>query len=87
MEETAKSSTLRNYMPDEKETPQKPPSGSSSEEVALELMRFIAQTTGFGKTSTGAGFAGKAPKTPEEQVDALLGLYERCRDVVAKPGK
>ena len=50
-------------------------------------MRFIAQTTGYGKTSTGAGFAGKSPKTPEEQVDALLGLYERCRDVVAKPEK
>jgi hypothetical protein len=61
------------------------PAGSSKEEVALELMRFIAMTTGYGKTSTGAGFAGKAPKTPEEQVDALLQLYERCRGVVSKP--
>jgi len=61
----------------------KPPSGGASkEEVALELMRFIAGTTGFGKTSTGAGFGGKAPKTPEEQVDALLNLYERCRVAV-----
>jgi hypothetical protein len=59
--------------------------GTSKEEVALELMRFIAQTTGFGKTSTGAGFAGKSPKTPEEQVDALLQLYDRCRSVVSKP--
>ena len=73
-------------MPDEKDTPQKP-TGASSQEVALELMRFIAQTTGYGKTSTGAGFAGKSPKTPEEQVDALLGLYERCRDIVGKPEK
>ena len=32
----------------------------------------------------GAGFGGKAPKTPDEQVDALLQLYERCRSVVAK---
>ena len=62
-----------------------PPAGNSKEEVALELMRFIAMTTGFGKTSTGAGFAGKSPKTPEEQVDALLQLYERCRGVVSKP--
>jgi hypothetical protein len=74
-------------MADEKDTPQKGPSGASSEEVALELMRFVAQTTGFGKTSAGAGFAGKSPKTPEEQVDALLSLYERCRDVVTKSGK
>lgn len=51
-------------------------------EIALELTRFIAQTTGFGKTGTGAGFAGKAPKTPEEQVDALLQLFERCRSAV-----
>jgi hypothetical protein len=52
--------------------------------VALELMRFIAQTTGFGKTSGGAGFGGKAPKTPEEQTDALLQLYDRCLVAVEK---
>jgi hypothetical protein len=77
-------------MTDEKETTPRPPAGpgkegSSKEEVALELMRFIAMTTGIGKTSTGAGFSGKTPKTPEEQVDALLQLYERCRRVVSKP--
>ena len=74
-------------MTDEKEAKAPTPPGSSKEEVALELMRFIAQTTGMGKTSTGAGFAGKAPKTPEEQVEALLQLYERCRGVVAKPAE
>jgi hypothetical protein len=47
-------------------------------------MRFIAGTTGFGKTSTSAGFGGKSPKTAEEQVDALLQLYDRCRTVVGK---
>ena len=56
----------------------------TKDEIALELTRFIAQTTGVGKTGTGAGFAGKAPKTPEEQVDALLQLYERCRTAVDK---
>lgn len=55
---------------------------TTKEEVALELMRFIAQTTGYGKGSSGAGFAGKPPKTTEEQVDALIQLYERCRTVV-----
>jgi hypothetical protein len=65
----------------EKETtPPRP--GMSKDEVALELMRFIAGTTGYGKTSTPAGFAGKAPKTPEEQVDALIALFERCKTVV-----
>ena len=68
-------------MTDEKDTT---PRLSSKEEVALELMRFIAVTTGYAKASAGAGFGGKAPKTPDEGVDALLQLYERCRAVVAK---
>ncbi len=56
----------------------------SADEVALELMRFISTTTGFGKTAGGAGFGGKSPKTPEEQVDALLQLFERCRGMIGK---
>ncbi len=66
----------------EKDTAPAQRPGMSKDEVALELMRFIASTTGYGKTSTGAGFAGKAPKTPEEQVDALIALFERCKTVV-----
>jgi len=74
---------LSDYMNMEEKEPTPRPT-ASKDEVALELMRFIASTTGMGKTSSGAGFAGKAPKTPEEQVDALLQLYERCRAVVGK---
>jgi hypothetical protein len=73
-------------MPDEKETP-RPSStkdGSSKEEVALELMKFVATTTGLGKTTASAGFGGKTLKGPEDQVDALLQLYERCKAVVEK---
>ncbi|HLX43464.1 MAG TPA: hypothetical protein VKR43_08515 [Bryobacteraceae bacterium] len=71
-------------MTEEKDTtPGASPKASlNQDEVALELMRFIAQTTGIGKTSSGAGFGGKSPKTPEEQVDTLIQLYERCRAVV-----
>jgi hypothetical protein len=72
----------RNYMTDEKEPTPKP--AQNKDEVALELTRFIAMTTGIGKTSTGAGFGGKTAKTPEEQVDLLIQLYERCRTVVGK---
>ena len=69
-------------MSDEKE-PTAKPSGSSKEEVALNLMRFIATTTGVGKPTGGAGFTGgKAPKSTEEQVDALLALYDRCKGAV-----
>jgi hypothetical protein len=69
-------------MADEKEAPPRP--GSSKEEIALDLMKFIATTTGVGKSAVGAGFGGKAPKGPEEQVDALLQLYERCKGAVGK---
>lgn len=69
---------------EEKQTTPPARSGMSRDEVALELMRFIAVTAGVGKTSSGAGFGGKVPKTPEEQVDALIQLFERCRDVVGK---
>jgi hypothetical protein len=56
----------------------------SRDEIALELMKFVAVTTGYGRGSGGAGFAGKSTKTPEEYADALLQLFERCRAVVRK---
>ena len=58
--------------------------GRSSDEVALEMMKFIAVTTGYGKGVGGAGFTGKTTKTPEEYADALLQLFERCRQVIGK---
>ncbi len=68
-------------MTEEKE-PTSRPSGSSKEEIALELMRFIATTAGIGKAGGGAGFTGKSNKSPEEQVDALFTLYDRCKAAV-----
>lgn len=59
--------------------------GRSKDEVALELMKFIAVTTGYGKgSSTTAGFSGKATKSSEEYADALLQLFQRCRSIVAQ---
>jgi hypothetical protein len=57
----------------------------SSDEVALDLMKFIAVTTGYGKGGgTATGFTGKAARTPEEYADALLQLFERCRGIIGK---
>ena len=56
----------------------------SRDEIALEMMKFIAVTTGYGKGGSAAGFTGKSTKTPEEYADALLQLYERCRAVIGK---
>jgi len=59
------------------------PPARSKDEVALELMKFVASTTGYGKGGAGAGYGtSKAVKTPEEHADALLELYEKCRTVV-----
>lgn len=55
----------------------------SKDEVALELMKFIAVATGYGKGTTGAGYgAPKAVRSPEEQADSLLELFDKCRTVV-----
>ncbi len=61
------------------------PSGGarSKDEVALEMMKFIAVTTGYGKSAGSAGFSGKpVARSAEEHAEALIDLFERCRKVV-----
>jgi hypothetical protein len=66
----------------ENKTPHNP------DEIALELMKFIAVTTGYGKGGTGAtGFGSKAGRSSEEYTDSLLELFARCRSAVKKPVK
>jgi hypothetical protein len=57
---------------------------STRNEVALEMMKFIAITTGYGKGAAAAGFTGKGSKSPEEYADALIQLFERCRQAIGK---
>jgi len=60
--------------------------GKNRDEVALELMKFIAVTTGYGKGSApSAGFSGKPAQAPEEYANALMKLFQLCRAEVAKP--
>jgi ATP:corrinoid adenosyltransferase len=59
----------------------------NSDEVALELMKFIAVTTGYGKGTPTAGFGGKGQGSSEEYASALIELFERCRTVINKPAK
>jgi hypothetical protein len=60
----------------------------STDEVALELMKFIAVATGYGRAAQSTtGFSGKpTARSPEEHAEALLELFERCRRVVKKEG-
>jgi myosin-crossreactive antigen len=55
---------------------------ATSDEVALELMKFIASSTAYGKGMQQVGFAGKGTRTPEEQAESLLELFRKCRSVV-----
>jgi len=70
------------------ETPAAPGAARSKDEVALELMKFIAVNTGYGRASqSSTGFSGKpATRSPEEHADALLELFDRCRKAVNKEG-
>jgi len=54
-----------------------------NEEIALEMMKFIASTTGYGKIgSPGAGFQGGTVNKAEDYATHLLDLYSRCLQTV-----
>ena len=59
-------------------------SGRRNEDIALDLMKFVAMTTGYGKTSSaGVGFqGGGAASKPEDYADQLLELYGKCLGAV-----
>ena len=53
------------------------------EDIALDLMKFIAVTTGYGKTSSaGAGFQSGGESKAEDYARHLLDLYGQCLDAV-----
>jgi hypothetical protein len=52
-----------------------------NEDIALDLMKFIAATTGYGKSTGPAGFHGGSSKA-EDDTAQLLELYTRCLTAV-----
>ncbi len=57
-----------------------------TEDIALDLMKFIATVAQVGKPASAAGFQARTEKT-EDVVDGLLQLYDRCRTAVEKKTK
>ena len=55
-----------------------------NEDIALDLMKFVAMTTGYGRTtSSGVGFQGTGSAAkPEEYATHLLELYGKCLNAV-----
>ncbi len=58
-----------------------------NEDIALDLMKFVAGTAGVGKTAVpSTGFTGAGGAKPEEHVNQLLALYSRCLKAVEGKG-
>lgn len=50
-----------------------------NEDIALDLFKFIAGSTGVGRTATpSTGFVAPATHNTEDQVHQLLDLYTLC---------
>ncbi|HEV2276996.1 MAG TPA: hypothetical protein VGS02_02400 [Acidobacteriaceae bacterium] len=58
-----------------------------NEDIALDLLKFVAGTAGVGRTGAAStGFVAASAPKPEDQVTQLLELYARClRAVEGKP--
>ena len=58
-----------------------------NEDIALDLLKFVAITTGIGRASAPAtGFVAASAPRPEDHVNQLLELYSRCLQVVEGKG-
>ena len=57
-----------------------------TEDIALDLLKFVASQANVGSKSAGAtGFGVTASAKPDDQVNHLLELYARCRQAVEAP--
>jgi hypothetical protein len=57
-----------------------------TEDIALDLLKFIAAHANVGAKGPGStGFVAAQAAKPEEQVNQLLALYARCREAVEAP--
>lgn len=59
-----------------------------NEDIALDLLKFVAATTGIGRTTApSTGFVAATAPKPEDQVTHLFELYSRCLRVVEGKGE
>jgi hypothetical protein len=59
-----------------------------TEDIALDLLKFVAAQANVGSKSTGStGFGVPTTAKPDDQVTHLLELYARCRQAVEAPIK
>ena len=57
-----------------------------SEDIALDLLKFVAGHANLGNKSTSStGFGLPSSAKPEDQITQVLQLYARCREAVEAP--
>lgn len=71
------------------EQPQNTPNGARrNEDIALDLFKFVASTTGAGRAAApSTGFTASGAGKPDEYVNHLLELYTRCLKTVSGNAK
>ena len=61
-------------------------SARRSEDIALDLLKFIAPHANVGRSaSASTGFVAAGAAKTEDQIAQLLELYSRCREAVESP--
>jgi hypothetical protein len=59
-----------------------------TEDIALDLLKFVAAQANVGSKGAGAtGFGVAASTKSDDQVTHLLDLYARCRQAVEAPAQ
>jgi hypothetical protein len=58
-----------------------------NEDIALDLLKFVASTTGVGRPGAAStGFVAASAAKPEDHVNQLLELYTKCLQTVQGKG-
>jgi hypothetical protein len=59
-----------------------------TEDIALDLLKFVAAQAHVGSKAAGStGFGVTSSAKADDQVESLLELYARCRQVVEAPAE
>ncbi len=62
------------------------PTARRTEDIALDLLKFVAAHANVGGKSAGStGFGVASNAKSDDQVQQLLDLYTRCREAVEAP--
>jgi hypothetical protein len=64
------------------------PASRRTEDIALDLLKFVAVHANLGGSSKSApGFGLPSAPKSEDQITQILDLYARCREAVESPAK